>query len=54
MEGPANSAGTPIAVGTCEGSTAPLVQAEPEETAIPSRSSPISSASGSAPGTESC
>ena len=52
MEGPASAAGMPIAVSTCEGSTAPLEQAEPEETAIPSRSSPISSASGSAPGTE--
>src|SRR5256712_11720442 len=44
------SRGTPIAVRTCDGSTAPVEQAEPEEQAIPARSRCIRSASLSVPG----
>ena len=43
---------TPIAERTCDGATLPLWQAEPAEQAIPSRSSAISSDSGSIPGIE--
>src|SRR6266704_1572350 len=45
-----SSGGTPIAVSTCDGSTAPVLQAEPEEQAIPARSRCINSASLSVPG----
>ena len=45
-----SSRGTPMAVSTCDGSTAPVEQAEPEEQAIPARSRCISSASLSVPG----
>src|SRR5262249_40385173 len=41
----ARSAGSPMAVSTCEGWTAPLEQAAPVETANPRRSSAITSAS---------
>src|SRR5439155_618765 len=44
------SRGTPIAVRTCDGSTAPVEQAEPEEQAIPARSRGIRRASLSVPG----
>src|SRR5262249_15031550 len=45
-----SSRGTPIAVSTCDGSTAPVLQADPEEHAIPARSRCISNASLSVPG----
>src|SRR2546422_8204188 len=45
-----SSRGTPIAVSTCDGSTAPVEHAEPEEQAIPARSRCISRASLSVPG----
>src|SRR5207237_5285247 len=45
-----SSRGTPMAVSTCDGSTAPVEHAEPEEQAIPARSRCISSASLSVPG----
>src|SRR5207245_1798680 len=45
-----SSRGTPMAVSTCEGSTAPVEQADPEEQAIPARSRCISNASLSVPG----
>src|SRR5437667_2597162 len=44
------SRGTPIAVRTCDGSTAPVEQAEPDEQAMPARSRCIRSASLSVPG----
>src|SRR5437899_2820133 len=44
------SRGTPIAVRTCDGSTAPVEQAEPDEQAIPARARCIRSASLSVPG----
>src|SRR2546428_2981210 len=47
-----SSRGTPIAVSTCEGSIAPVLQADPEEQAIPARSRCMSSASLSVPGME--
>src|SRR5437773_2215579 len=45
-----SSRGTPIAVSTCDGSTAPVEHAEPDEQAIPARSRCISRASLSVPG----
>src|SRR3989454_12181594 len=45
-----SSRGTPIAVSTCEGSIAPVLQADPEEQAMPARSRCMSSASLSVPG----
>ena len=47
----ASDRGTPMAVRTCDGSVAPVVQAEPPEAATPCRSRCISIASASAPGT---
>ncbi len=44
------SGGTPIAVSTWEGSTAPVLHADPDEQATPARSKCISSASLSVPG----
>ncbi len=45
----ASSRGTPMATSTCEGSTAPVEQADPLDAAMPARSRCISSASLSAP-----
>ena len=47
----ARSLGTPMAISTCEGSTAPVEQADPPEAATPARSRCMSRASLSAPGT---
>ena len=47
----ASSRGTPMATSTCDGSTAPVEQAEPPEAATPARSRCMSSASLSAPAT---
>src|SRR6267143_117554 len=45
-----SSRGTRIAVSTCDGSTVPVLQADPDEQAIPARSRCISNASLSVPG----
>src|SRR5690348_3176489 len=45
-----SSRGTPMAVRTCEGSTAPVEHADPDEQAIPARSKCIKRASLSVPG----
>src|SRR3984957_19263782 len=47
----ANSRPNPIASSTCEGCTLPDEQAEPEETATPPRSKPITAVSALRPGT---
>src|SRR2546425_10955259 len=47
-----SSRGTPIAVSTCDGSTAPVLQAEPDEQAMPARSRCMSRASESVPRSE--
>ncbi len=46
----ASSPGTPMAASTCEGATLPDEQAEPDDTATPSRSKPITSVSALPPG----
>src|ERR1700732_4713953 len=51
MAPPASSGRTPIAASTCDGATLPDEQAEPELTAIPTRSSAIISVAASTPGT---
>src|SRR4029077_18553251 len=47
-----SSRGTPIAVSTCDGSTDPVLHADPDEQAMPARSRCISRASLSVPGIE--
>jgi len=47
----ANSPRNPIASSTCDGRTLPEEQAEPEDTAIPARSKPITAVSALSPGT---
>ena len=47
----ARSPGNPIAASTCDGWTLPEEQAEPDDTAIPARSKPITAVSALIPGT---